>query len=284
MRLDGLEESTEVEDRRRAPTGKIAAGGGLATLVIALLVMALGGDPKQVLESGALQGTQGQQSRTSDAPMTAEEAAGKEFVAKVLRQTEEVWTQVFEERGQRYRKPKLVLFSDRVQSGCGPADSGVGPFYCPGDSKVYIDLSFYQLMEDRLGGGGDFAQAYVIAHEVGHHIQNLTGVSMKVDQARRRLSEKEFNSLSVRQELQADFYAGIFAHHAQGLRLDRKDIQEALNTASAIGDDALQKQSGSSVHPDSFTHGSSEQRVRWFLKGYESGRMEDGNTFSAKRL
>jgi predicted metalloprotease len=187
--------------------------------------------------------------------------------------------------GRQYQDPKLVLFTDYVQSACGNASSATGPFYCPGDAKVYIDLSFYDELKTRFGAGGDFANAYVIAHEVGHHVQNLLGVSAKMDQARSRMSQREYNKLSVKLELQADFYAGVWAHYEQSINkvINEKDIEDALNAANAIGDDRLQKQSQGHVEPDSFTHGTSAQRVYWFKKGYETGDVKQGNTFADDR-
>jgi predicted metalloprotease len=209
------------------------------------------------------------------------------FVASILGDTEDVWTAVFQESGSQYPAPRLVLFSGAVQSACGQATSAVGPFYCPGDQQVYIDLQFFDEMQARLGGGGDFAEAYVIAHEVGHHIQTVTGVSAKVSEARRRGETLEGDGgLLVRQELQADCYAGVWAHHAEARHqwLEPGDIEEALNTASAIGDDTLQRQSRGSVMPDSFSHGTSEQRVRWFRRGFEGGQPNDCDTFAARTL
>lgn len=283
MRLDEIEESSNVEDRRGAslPKGAVLGGGGIGIVVIAIIVSLLGGDPQQVINAS--------QQMQSGSPQTRTERAGlddesKRFVSKVLKETEDVWTQIFRENGQRYQAPKLVIFSDRVESGCGIADSGVGPFYCPADNQVYIDPTFYNTMRDQLGADGDFAQAYVIAHEVGHHIQNLMGTSMKVDAARRRMSEREANALSVRMELQADFYAGVWAHHAKRLKIDRQDVEEAMNAATQIGDDTLQKRGQGYVEPEKFTHGTSAQRVKWFMKGLESGDIRDGDTFKARNL
>jgi predicted metalloprotease len=204
----------------------------------------------------------------------------------VLAETEDVWRELFAQHGQTYQDPKLVLFDYEVNSACGFASSAVGPFYCPGDGKLYLDLSFFDELSRRFGAPGDFAQAYVIAHEVGHHVQNLLGVSDQVSAAQQRLSQGESNALSVRLELQADFYAGVWAHHAQRRNelLEPGDLEEALDAASAIGDDRLQREGQGRVVPDSFTHGTSQQRVAWFKKGYESGRMEDGDTFEAKDL
>ncbi len=262
--------------------GTIAAGGGIGTIVIVLLVMMLGGDPEKVLQQASQQ-TGPSESRE----LTKEELEAKEFIAVVLADTEDVWQSVFkEELGKTYADPRLVLFSGQVESACGFADAAVGPFYCPGDRQVYIDLSFYDTMRTRFGAAGDFAQAYVVAHEVGHHVQNLLGISERVHQAQGRVSKAEYNRLSVRLELQADYFAGVWAHHAQKMKniLDRGDLDEALNCAAAIGDDALQKQAQGYVVPESFTHGTSDQRKRWFLKGWDSGRVKDGDTFAASRL
>jgi hypothetical protein len=197
-----------------------------------------------------------------------------------------VWNEQFSQMGQAYEEPTLVLFTDEVNSACGMAGAAMGPFYCPGDRQVYIDLGFYDLLRQRLGAGGDFAQAYVIAHEVGHHVQNLLGISDQVHQARGRMNERDYNALSVRLELQADFYAGLWAHHAQRMNqvLEPGDIEEALGAASAIGDDRLQMQAEGRVVPDAFTHGTSEQRVRWFTRGFETGDIREGDTFAATRL
>jgi predicted metalloprotease len=210
----------------------------------------------------------------------------KEFVSVVLADTEDVWNEQFRRQGAEYREPTLVLFTGQVQSACGYASAAVGPFYCPGDEKVYIDLAFYDELQRRFNAPGDFAQAYVIAHEVGHHVQNLMGTSDRVHRARSRVSEEEFNELSVRLELQADFYAGVWAHHANRTRqiIEPGDLEEAIRAASAIGDDRLQMQQQGYVVPDSFTHGTSEQRVRWFRKGYESGDVSEGDTFKVRDL
>ena len=280
MRLDDVEESSNVEDRRGSPVRRGLVGGGIGTVVLALIVMALGGDPGKVI--GMLGG--GQPAATTSRTGTPADDEGKKFVAKILKETEDVWTDIFRKNGKTYTKPKLVLFSDVVDSACGTADSAVGPFYCPGDNQVYIDLSFYNTMRDKLGASGDFAQAYVIAHEVGHHIQNLLGRSARVEQARRTSSKSEANAMSVRLELQADFYAGVWAHYAKELKLDKQDIEEALNAAHQIGDDKLQKDAQGYVVPDSFTHGTSAQRMKWFTKGYETGDVKQGDTFSARNL
>lgn len=281
MRWKGRRQSENVEDRRGVRPAGWAAGGGIATLIIAVIVMAMGGDPTPLLSGQAGVGA----GSTVQQPIDPAQNEDKEFVSVVLADTEEVWNRLFQEMGKEYVEPKLVLFSGAVQSACGTADSAVGPFYCPPDRQVYIDLSFFKEMEDRFGAKGDFARAYVIAHEVGHHVQNLLGISKQIDEARKRLDAKEFNKLSVRMELQADFFAGVWAHHARRLQeLDAQDIEEALNAANAIGDDRLQQQSQGTIVPDSFTHGTSAQRVRWFSKGWQTGDMRQGDTFRATRL
>jgi predicted metalloprotease len=276
-------QSDNVEDRRGLPAGPIAIGGGISTVVILLLVMFLGGDPRALLQQ-----MQVEQEQEVAAPgeVNPEQDELKKFVSVVLADTEDVWDELFREQGRTYQHPKLVLFTRRVDSACGRASAAVGPFYCPADDKVYIDLSFYQEMKKRFRAPGDFAQAYVIAHEVGHHVQNQLGISDKVHNMRDRVSESEYNNLSVRMELQADFFAGVWAHHAQRTRqiLEEGDVEEALRAASAIGDDRLQMETKGYVVPDSFTHGTSEQRVRWFRKGLQTGDMREGDTFSAKQL
>ncbi|MCC7141077.1 MAG: zinc metallopeptidase [Candidatus Eisenbacteria bacterium] len=282
MRWRGERQSSNVEDRRgRGPVGGIALGGG--GLIILLLAVLFGADPRQMLEQ--LQPSGGAMEQTERAPNPVEDELAQ-FVTVVLAQTEDVWRAEFEQRGQAYREPTLVLFTDRVQSACGLASEAMGPFYCPADEKVYIDLGFYQTMRTRLGAPGDFAQAYVIAHEVGHHVQNLLGITDQVHQMRGRLSEEEYNQLSVRLELQADFLAGVWAHHTEQMKqvIEEGDLEEAIKAASAIGDDNLQRESQGYVVPDAFTHGTSEQRVRWFSRGYQSGSLEDGDTFRAQEL
>jgi len=282
MRWQGERRSGNVEDRRgmRGP-GRGMVGGGLGLVVVAVIVMLAGGDPSSVI--GMLGGGDESIAAPSDAPaqpLGNDEQA--QFVAAVLATTEDVWNQILPE----YREPGLVLFDDAVASACGTQSAAVGPFYCPGDSKVYLDLGFFRQLERELGAPGDFAQAYVIAHEVGHHVQNLLGTSRQVHDAERGLDEAERNALSVRLELQADFYAGVWAHHAQKAKdlLDQGDLEEALRAASRIGDDVLQKRAGGRVAPDSFTHGTAEQRARWFRKGFETGDVHQGDTFAAKQL
>jgi predicted metalloprotease len=282
MRWQGRQGSSNVEDRRGMRYGR-AGGIGIGTIVLALIAMYFGQDPSVVL-----QGVQPSQPTGEQVPYneTPEEAQLREFISVVLADTEQAWGQIFSAAGQTYEQPKLVLFSGAVESACGFAQAAVGPFYCPGDHKVYIDLSFYQELQSRFGAPGDFAQAYVVAHEVGHHVQTLLGISERNMAARQRASEAEANALSVRQELQADCFAGIWAHNADRSRqlLEQGDIEECLNAASAIGDDRLQKQSRGYVAPESFTHGSSEQRVRWFKRGFQSGDVNSCDTFAANSL
>ncbi|MBV8881305.1 MAG: neutral zinc metallopeptidase [Planctomycetaceae bacterium] len=267
MQWSGRRESDNVEDRRGSGGGRIAIGGGVSLLVL-LAAWALGIDPRLLLNSGLVD-TAPSQSR----PVDASEEPLKHFVGVVLADTEDVWHAQFVKLGQTYREPKLVLFSGQVSSACGMAGSAVGPFYCPGDQKVYLDLQFFRELQDRFHAPGDFAQAYVVAHEVGHHVQKLLGISDRVHAQRSRQSERDSNRESVRLELQADFLAGVWAHHAQQSKkiLDPGDLEEALRAANAIGDDRLQKQSRGVVVPDSFTHGTSAQRIRWFRKGFDSG-------------
>jgi len=284
MRWRGERESDNVEDQRgMGGGGRVAIGGGIGTLLIIIIAVILGADPRQLLQQ--LPTDTSAPTSQSSAPRNPEEEELKQFVGVVLGKTEDVWTDIFRQNGKQYREPKLVLFSDRVQSACGLGSAASGPFYCPGDQKVYIDLSFYEELRRRFSSPGDFAQAYVIAHEVGHHVQKLLGISDKVDAMQQRMSEAEANKLSVRLELQADFFAGVFARYVQkqGL-LEQGDIEEALHAASAIGDDAIQKQSSGYVVPDSFTHGTSEQRLRWFRKGFDTGDIRQGDTFSAPSL
>jgi predicted metalloprotease len=273
--------SSNIEDRRGRRVSRGVAGGGLGTVVIVLVALYFGVDPGVLM-----QGVPTQSYTTETAPPSPEQQELADFVSVVLADTEDTWNAIFQQSGQRYQEPKLVLFTGAVQSACGFAQSAMGPFYCPGDQKVYIDLSFYDDLRTRHGAPGDFAQAYVIAHEIGHHVQNLTGISGEVQSMRRRVSETESNQLSVRLELQADCLAGIWANHADRSRqiIEAGDVEEALNAASAIGDDRLQKQATGHVVPESFTHGSSAQRVRWFRQGMTSGRFDACDTFEADRL
>jgi predicted metalloprotease len=276
----GRRESSNVDDRRGIGGGGIAVGGGILGVIALLINYFIGG--------GGGDGTQ-LPIPNQGQPMSAEEKAAQDqqakFVKVVLAETEDVWTQLMQQAGRTYTQPTLVLFTGSTQSACGYASSATGPFYCPGDQQVYIDLSFYDELKGRFGAPGDFAMAYVIAHEIGHHIQKQLGISDKIDRLRQQLSEGEFNKYSVRLELQADFLAGVWAHYEQGKGiLERGDIEEALNAANAIGDDRLQREAQGYVVPESFTHGSSEQRMYWFKKGYETGDMNQGNTFEATDL
>ncbi|WP_432710081.1 KPN_02809 family neutral zinc metallopeptidase [Pedobacter sp.] len=272
--------SGNIEDRRGMSGGGKMLGGGVGIIVVVLGLL-FGKDLTGLV--GQLPTTGSSQQVPLGTPTDAE---GK-FVDGVLESTNQVWEKQFANMNLTYEKPVLTLFDNSVQSACGNASSAVGPFYCPGDNKVYIDLTFYNELRDRFGAAGDFAQAYVIAHEVGHHVQNLLGITSKMDQYRRQLSEVEYNKLSVKLELQADFFAGLWAHDAQNLkdfRLEEGDIEEALNAANAIGDDKLQKQAQGEVVPDAFTHGTSAQRMYWFKKGFETGDFKQGDTFTAANL
>lgn len=292
MKWEGNRESDNVEDRRGdggGSGGGFNIGGGsigIGTVVLALLgSWVFGVNPLTMLSllSGGGSAPQVQQAPAHATPASDKQA---KFVRVVLADTEDVWTEMFRASGSQYVRPKLVMFTGSTPTACGTGQTAMGPFYCPADSKVYIDLSFYRLMQQRFHVNGEFAQAYVIAHEVGHHVQHLTGVSEKVEQARRNASERDSNALSVRLELQADCYAGVWAYHANQARsiLEQGDVETALNAASAIGDDALQRQSRGEVVPDSFTHGTSAQRVRWFKRGIDSGDTGQCNTFQARAL
>lgn len=285
MRWKGREESTNVEDRRRSGAPQMAAGGGGLLLLIAVIAIFLGADPRVVIQN-LMQGQQQvgglqQAEEANTAPLNPREEEMAQFVRVILKDTEDVWDKLFAQSGERYQKPKLVLFTGSVKSACGFANAAVGPFYCPGDSKVYIDLSFFDELAQKYRAAGEFPRAYVIAHEVGHHIQNLMGTSDQVSRLQQRVGKTEGNQLSVRLELQADYFAGVWAHHVQKMKgvLEEQDIKQAIVAAQAIGDDRLQKQAQGYVVPDSFTHGSAEQRARWFLKGFKSGDINKGNTF-----
>ena len=269
--------SDNVEDRRGKGGGRgMMIGGGLGTIVMVLVVMFLGGDPSAVLNnSGVMQG----QGQTEQRELTEEELKTYEFVRMVTAETEETWTEIFEEHGLEYRKPKVVMFEQVTQSGCGTAQAAMGPFYCPADETIYMDMSFFNELQSKYGAKvTEFSVAYVMAHEVGHHVQNLLGTLQKSDKMRRsgRFSEAEINKNSVAVELQADFYAGVWAHHNKKY-LDADDIDEAISAAHAVGDDAIQKRMQGHVVPDSFTHGTSEQRKYWFTKGYNTGDIRQGN-------
>ena len=281
MRLTGRRESSHVDDRRRSGGGK-KAGMGIGGLAIAALVIWLmGGNPLSVLNQVDLGRVLMEQSGGTYQP-TAEEEELAKFSSQILAGTEDVWTQEFKKMGRTYQPPRLVLFTGSVQSGCGGASSSMGPFYCSADQSVYIDLSFFSQMKQQLGADGDFAYAYVIAHEVGHHVQHLLGILDNAHQQMSRLNEKESNRISVRLELQADYFAGIWAYHDNKMfnSLEDGDIEEGLNVASKIGDDYLQKQAQGYTVPDSFNHGTSDQRVRWLRKGLNSGDVNGGDTFS----
>lgn len=278
MRWTGGRRSGNIQDRRGM--GGMVAGGGIGAVVIALIAMFFGVDPGAVVQQTGPAGPQPQVQAGSPT-----DSAGT-FVDLVLGSTQTTWTEIFRQEGAQYRPPELVLFDGLTPSACGTGQAAMGPFYCPLDRQVYIDLSFFEDMRTQLGAGGDFAQAYVIAHEVGHHVQTLTGVSEQVRRMSARAGQAEANSLSVRQELQADCYAGLWAHHARGrdFEFEEGDVEEALNTASAIGDDRLQQESQGRVVPESFTHGTSEQRVRWFRRGLETGDVNACDTFSASQI
>jgi predicted metalloprotease len=289
MRWQGRRGSENVVDQTGGGGGggraRLIGGGGAGTLVVVGLLFVLGFSPMEILGVVTGGGSQASSSQGQQGPSTADPQL-KEFVSVVLADTEEVWREQFAKKGMTYQDPQLVLFEGSVQSACGYADAAVGPFYCPPDQNLYLDFSFFQQLAKDLDAPGDFAQAYVIGHEVGHHVQNLTGVLPKVHQQKSRLSDKEANALQVRVELQADYYAGVWAHHAQRRFniLEPGDIDEALRAASAIGDDTLQEQGRGYVVPDSFTHGTSEQRARWFKRGFERGDWAGGDTFSAPTL
>ena len=284
MLWKGQRQSDNVEDRRGMSGGGMAIGGGLGGIVVLVIALLLGADPRQLLEQ--TRGVDPSTSTTTSRPTNPQEDELKQFSATVLASTEDVWADLFRQQGRTYSKPTLVLFTEAVRSACGEAGAAVGPFYCPGDQKLYLDLSFFNDLQTRFRAPGDFAQAYVIAHEVGHHVQKLLGITDRVDAARRRASEAESNRLSVRLELQADFLAGVWARYADRVKhvVEAGDIEEAIRAANAVGDDRLQSRSRGYVVPDSFTHGTSEQRVRWFRRGYETGDLSQGDTFNAREL
>lgn len=283
MKWKGTRESDNVEDRRSISGGKVAVGGGIIGIVI-LLLNVFGGETGQTIGSALEQIQGGQQTQTeAAAPLSKEDEEMGHFVRSVLAKTEDTWDKIFTEQGLTYKKPKLVLFKGAVNTACGGASSASGPFYCPGDQIVYMDLDFFEELQTKFGAkGGDFAIAYVIAHEIGHHIQTLLGTSAKMRQAQEGKSEAEANKLSVALELQADFYAGVWAHDNQQY-IEAGDIDEALSAANAVGDDAIQSKMQGHVVPDSFTHGTSEQRMYWFKKGFKTGDIKQGNTFDEIR-
>jgi hypothetical protein len=281
MRWQGREGSSNVEDRRRrGGAARTGAGLGLGSIIVVIIALLLGQDPRQFLQQMQQPAPAAQQAADPNDELA-------QFVSVVLKDNEDVWDKLFREQvGRPYRKPVLVLFSGSTQSACGYASSATGPFYCPGDNRLYIDLSFYEELRRRFGAPGDFAMAYVVSHEVAHHVQNELGITDEVDAQRGRISEERYNQLSVRLELQADFLAGVWAHHAQKMKniLEQGDVEEALRAAAAIGDDRLQMQAQGYVVPESFTHGTSEQRVRWFSKGLQTGDLRQGDTFGASSL
>lgn len=283
MLWQGREGSSNVEDRRGISGGGLVAGGGILGVIVLLVNFFLGGGDSSQIPQIIQQGGQGQQMTTEQKAADDQRA---EFVKVVLKDTEDIWGKLLRDKGKDYPQPTLVLFRNQVQSECGGASAESGPFYCPADHKLYIDLSFYEELSQRFQAPGDFAMAYVIAHEVGHHIQTLTGASQKMGRLRQQLSESEYNKYSVMLELQADFYAGVWAHYEKSMKnvIEQGDIEEALNAANAIGDDRLQQESQGRVVPDAFTHGTSKQRMYWFKKGFDTGDMDQGNTFEGSEL
>ncbi|RMG83107.1 MAG: metalloprotease [Bacteroidetes bacterium] len=284
MRWQGRKGSQNIEDRRGGRAKKVGAGLGIGSILIIVLALFMGEDPSRILQQ--VQGGQMNTPATETTTQAPNDELGQ-FVSVVLKETEDVWKKLFREQlGREYQEPTLVLFDGQTQSACGFASKATGPFYCPGDQKLYIDLSFYRDLKERFKAPGDFAMAYVVAHEVAHHVQYLLGITRQVDSQRGRISKKAFNDLSVRLELQADFLAGVWANHAQRMHniLEEGDIEEALRAANAIGDDRIQMQTRGYVVPDSFTHGTSEQRMRWFTKGVKTGDLRQGDTFAAEVL
>ena len=285
MRYKGRRQSSNIEDRRGMSSGaKIGIRGGIASIVIAIIVILLGGDPQTILS--LMQFGPEQTETIEEYQPTAHEQELAEFVSVVLADTEDVWNILFNQMGLTYREPTLVLFSGQANSACGFSSAATGPFYCPGDERVYIDLLFLEQLQKKLGANGDFAMAYIVAHEVGHHVQQQFGLLNEMNSLRGKVSQEQYNQLTVRLELQADFYAGIWAHHAQKMKniLDEGDIQEAMNAAQAVGDDRIQMKSQGYVVPDSFTHGTSAQRMNWFKKGFLTGDINDGNTFDSDAI
>ena len=281
MKWMGRRESSNMEDRRGMSGGKLAAGGGVIGIVVYLISMFIGGDTGEILQQLPLeQGTQSEQ------PLSEEDQQIGKFVRVIQADTEDVWRQIFAENGMTYEDPGLVLFREGVDTGCGSATSAAGPFYCPADHKMYMDMVFFDQLQNRLGAkGGDFAVAYVIAHEIGHHVQTLLGTSEKVRRMQQGMSESQANKLSVALELQADFYAGLWTHYSEqkNKMLEPGDIEEALSAANAVGDDAIQRKTRGSVDQESFTHGTSEQRMYWFNRGFTSGDIRQGDTFAEVR-
>ena len=280
MRWLGRRMSANVEDRRGIGGKQIAVGGGLGGLVVVILLLLLSGNPDEVVQTLQTEET-GSPTGTGQ-PLNEKDREMGDFVSVILADTEDVWGGLFRQTGNEYREPRLVLFTDQVSSACGYAGAASGPFYCPGDERVYLDLGFFEEMQRKLGAPGDFALAYVIAHEVGHHVQKQLGTFDQVMSRQGRMDERDFNRLMVRLELQADFLAGVWTHHAQRMAniLEQGDIEEGINAAGAVGDDRIQQQTQGYIVPDAFTHGTSEQRIRWFRKGYETGDVGQGDTFN----
>ncbi len=276
MKWSGRRESGNVEDRRGRSTGRMVVGGGLGTIVVIVLATLFGADPRQLLNQVATQ-----QVQEGTAPVDPQQEELKHFVSVVLADTEEIWGSIFARQNATYQKPWVVLYTGQVESACGFASAASGPFYCPPDQKVYIDLGFFDELQSRFAAPGDFAIAYVVAHEVGHHVQNMMGLTDKVHQMQGQVSEEEYNRMSVRLELQADFLAGVWAHYAQNTLevVEPGDFEEAIGAAAAVGDDRIQQQSRGYVVPDAFTHGTSAQRIAWFRRGYETGDLSQGDTF-----
>lgn len=282
MRWTGRRQSSNIEDRR-GMSGRGKAGvGGVGIIIVAIIIWIAGGDPSQLFN--AMEADMGQ-AEAYQAP-TDHENELAQFIAVVLADTEDVWDSIFRAGGSTYPQPHLVLFTNQVQSACGHSSAATGPFYCPRDSRVYIDLGFLEQLQRRLGAEGDFAQAYIVAHEVGHHVQNLLGITDELDRYRGQVSEEEYNQLSVKLELQADFLAGVWAHHADRMKniLEEGDIEEAMNAAQAVGDDRIQMKMQGYVVPDAFTHGTAKQRLHWFMKGFRTGDIEQGDTFGSPEL
>jgi uncharacterized protein len=285
MRWRNRERSENVDDRRGSTVKRVGGGLGIGAIIMAVIALLMGENPLQVIQNLMSEG--GGNTQTIQTQSSPEEEALAEMVSVVLKDTEDVWNKLFREQmGKEYQEPKLVLYSSSVESACGFAQSATGPFYCPADQSVYIDLSFYDDMKTKLNAPGEFALAYVIAHEVGHHVQNLLGILNQVQRQKQSLSQAEGNQLNVRLELQADFFAGIWAHHAQKMKsiLEEGDIEAGLNAAAAVGADRMQMKARGYVVPDSFTHGTSEQRVRWFRKGIKNGLLNEGDTFGTRTL
>lgn len=284
MLWKGRRQSDNFEDRGSGGGRRIATAGGFITIIIALVIWLMGGNPMEILQ--LLQPGTTTEQQSTDIKKNPHEEELVQFSRVVLADTEDVWNKLFKENNQTYREPVLVSFSNSVESACGFTSAATGPFYCPGDEKLYIDLMFFEDLQRQLNASGDFVIAYVIAHEVGHHVQKLLGTMDKYSSMREQLSQKESNRLNVKLELQADFYAGVWAHHAQKMKniMEQGDLEEAMNAAGVIGDDRLQKQSQGKVVPDSFTHGTSKQRMHWFKLGYDSGDIHKGDTFNAKEL